>query len=99
MEKIQDQWIIKNPIAGYDGYANMWCCVITNNDGKILQRIYGSTKIEAESNTRLIASAPELLKACLSAKAMYEAQGISDDSRIGGEQYKQVKEAIKKATE
>lgn len=40
-----------------------------------------------------------LFKACLTAKAMYEAQGINENSRIGGEQYRELLAAIKKSTE
>lgn len=53
-----------------------------------------------KQTTKLISSAPELLEACLEAKAMYEAQGINvKRSRIGGEQYKNLLNAIEKATE
>ena len=52
-----------------------------------------------EANAKLIIAAPELLEACLTAKAMYEAQGINETCRIGGAQYKQLLGAIKKATE
>lgn len=38
-----------------------------------------------------------LYDACLEAKAMYEAQGINEDSRIGGEQYHNLLLAIQKA--
>lgn len=60
---------------------------------------YSVTKEEAEANAALIIAAPEMFEACLSAKAMYEAQGINEHSRIGGEQYKQLLQAIEKATE
>ena len=52
----------------------------------------------AMANAKLIAAAPDLLACCLAAKAMYEAQGITEKSMIGGEQYKDVLKAIKKAT-
>ena len=52
----------------------------------------------AEANATLAAAAPDLLEACLTAKAMYEAQGIKADSMIGGEQYSNLLIAIKKAT-
>lgn len=42
---------------------------------------------------------PKLLESCFAAKAMYEAQGVNESSRIGGEQYKNLLEAIKQATE
>lgn len=54
---------------------------------------------QAEYNAKLMAAAPDLLEACLTAKAMYEAQGINENSRIGGEQYKELLGAIKKALE
>ena len=54
---------------------------------------------EMEANAKLIAAAPELLNACLAAKAMYEAQGINVNSRIGGEQYSELLLTIQKATE
>lgn len=52
-----------------------------------------------EANAKLIVAAEDLLKACLTAKAMYEAQGINENSRIGGEQYTELLKAIKKALE
>lgn len=55
-------------------------------------------RTRAEANAKLIAAAPELLNACFTAKAMFEAQGINKDSRIGGEQYSQLLNAIKEAT-
>jgi|GEM_PF-3982632 hypothetical protein len=54
---------------------------------------------EVEANAKLLYSAPELLECCLTAKAMYEAQGITEDSRIGGSQLKELNLVIKKATE
>ena len=54
---------------------------------------------KAEANAKLIAAAPDLLESCLAAKAMYEAQGINENSRIGGDQYTKLIEAIKKALE
>lgn len=47
----------------------------------------------------LISAAPDLLDACFNAKEMYEAQGINENSQFGGEQYKQLIHAIKKATD
>lgn len=52
-----------------------------------------------KANAKLIAAAPDLLKSCFEAKAMYEANGITRESRIGGEQYSNLISAIKKATE
>ena len=66
---------------------------------KIANRVSGCNYEEAKANAKLISSAPELLKACLEAKSMYEAQGINVESRIGGEQYKNLLNAIEKATE
>lgn len=56
---------------------------------------------ESEANAKLIASAPDLLEACMEAKAMYEAQGINELTscfRIGGYQYDRLLNAINKAT-
>lgn len=92
-------WLLKNPIAKYAGYNNLWFCIIESEDRHIIQKIYGKTKEEAEANAKLIAAAPEMLEACMTAKAMYEAQGITPESIIGGEQYSSLLNTIKKATE
>lgn len=57
------------------------------------------TVSECVANAKLIQAAPEMLEACLVAKAMYEAQGINETSKIGGEQYRNLLDALKKATE
>ena len=54
---------------------------------------------EAIKIAKRMAAADDMLNACLTAKAMYEAQGITTDSIIGGEQYSELLLAIKKATE
>lgn len=66
---------------------------------KISNRISGCTIEETEANAKLIASAPDLLECCLTAKAMFEAQCINEQSRIGGEQYAYLLKIIRKATE
>lgn len=78
------------------------CCVGSESSGKVIAHvlIFGDTISEEDvANTKLIAAAPEMLNACFTAKAMYEAQGINEYSRIGGEQYSQLLNTIKKATE
>ncbi len=70
-------------------------------DGRDDLRYYGGYLI-AESilkkpDAQLIAAAPDLLESCLTAKAMYEAQGINERSIIGGAQYSQLLQAINKA--
>lgn len=60
---------------------------------------YDASMKNWDANAKLIVAAKDLLEACLAAKAMYEAQGINENSRIGGEQYTKLLEAIKKALE
>lgn len=55
------EWAIEGE-AIYDPLANMWFCAIVNEEGKILQRVYGIDKEEAEANAKLIAEAPKLLE-------------------------------------
>ena len=50
-----------------------------------------------KKDVALISAAPDLLECCKTAKAIYEAQGINENSRIGGEQYQQLLQAINKA--
>lgn len=90
-------WILKNPVAKYAGYNNLWFCIIESEDRHIIQKIYGKSKEEAEANAKLIAAAPELLQALKAAKAVFDSQGINETHSIVGEQYKKVVEAIKSA--
>lgn len=71
------------------------------NFAKVVVRMEGFKKLSEEgaANAKLIAAAPDLFECCLTAKAMYEAMGINTNSRIGGEQYSNLINAIKKATE
>jgi len=92
-------WTIKNPIAEYDSYSNMWFVVIWSESDRIIQRIYGSTKSEAEANAKLIAAAPDLLKELVQLRkwvcALKDwAGGTSLDPDI-----ESVDAVIKKATE
>lgn len=48
-------------------------------------------------NAKLIASAPDLLEACMVSKAIFDSQGIDETHRIVGEQYKLLIKAIEKA--
>lgn len=70
--------------------------LILSSDGAI-GRLHGMEDRQHEANAKLIAAAPDLLEACLTAKALFQAQGINENSRIGGAQYKQLLEAIRKA--
>jgi len=54
------EWVIYLKSVEYDGYANLWFCVLTNSEGVIIQKIYGRTKEEAEANAKLIAAAPKM---------------------------------------
>lgn len=76
--------------------ANDW-----SHFAKVVVRIEGIKEFSEEglANVKLIASAPDLFNSCMEAKAMYEAMGINENSRIGGEQYSKLIQAIKKATE
>jgi hypothetical protein len=89
------EWVIKNQIAEYDGYSNMWYVAICLESDRILQRIYGATKSEAEANAKLMAAAPIMLKALLewqAANALGDAEMLSQ-ARITRDI------AIRKATE
>ena len=55
------------------------------------------TTNETIANLFLMAAAPDMLEALQAAKALLEAQGINSESRIGGEQFLKVQNAINKA--
>lgn len=86
-------------------------CVVTDTPDELL-KISGHSGTEAndyyggalicdyiwrKKDVALISAAPDMFECCLTAKAMYEAQGINKDSQIGGEQYEQLLRAINKA--
>ena len=88
--------------------------MVTNTDDGFPGGVSGHTGVEAvehyggvlicesifrKKDVALISAAPDLLEACLEARVMYEAQGINEESRIGGEQYKRLVFAIGKAME
>ncbi len=87
-------------------------CVVTNTNegfsentghsGIDARKYYGGSliceSIYREKDIALISAAPDLLDACLTAKAIYESLGINENSRIGGDQYKKLLQAISKAT-
>lgn len=52
----------------------------------------------AEANTKLIAASPSLLEGCRTAKAIFQAQGIDSNHKIVGKAYKEIEDAIEKAT-
>ena len=82
------EWALRNPIAEYNAYSNMWCCAIQYGED-IGQMIFGKTKEEAEANAKLIAAAPELLE------ALIEVVRISDRKH---DAWDKAKQAINKAT-
>jgi hypothetical protein len=88
-------------------------CVVTDtpdelpensgHSGKGAYEYYGGNlvceSIWRKKDVALISAAPDLFEACLTTKAMYEAQGINENSLMFGEQYKQLIKAINKATD
>lgn len=62
----QGEWVL-NPIANFAKYNNLWFCTIEGNNRELIQKIYGKTKEQAEANAKLIASAPKMYNALLSA--------------------------------
>ena len=68
-----------------------------------LMPFYGGTliaeSIHRKEDVSLISAAPDLLEACIAAKAIFEAEGITKDHRIVGGEYTLIVDAIIKATE
>lgn len=56
------KWWMRTMEAEYDPHSNCWFCVIWHKAGKVLTRIYGVTKIEAESNFALAIESKEMAK-------------------------------------
>jgi hypothetical protein len=75
----------------------------SGHSGKGAYEYYGGNlvceSIWRKKDVALISAAPDLLEACLATKEMYEAQGIDENSLMFGEQYKQLVQAIDKATD
>lgn len=69
-----------------------------NKDGIAIANVFGRTTVEQESNLKLIAAAPEMFKALQAAKAVLDCQGINENNSVASPQYKQIVQAIKKAT-
>lgn len=95
-------WNLKNPTAKYAAYNNLWFCIIESEDRRIIQKIYGRSKEEAEANAKLIAAAPDLLNNLESLILSIMAHPDYASGEEGDEWHDLIEiaeETIKKATE
>lgn len=79
--------------AHYNGWVNAWFCIVEDENSRVLQKIYGSTKLEAEANAKLFLAARDLLEACKAVMNSPRTESLKFDV------LNKLYESIKKATE
>lgn len=100
------EWFVKSEIdEEYPQKTNYSVHCDPFNDGKftftpiIADMRFARSNEEAEANAKLIAAAPELLQACHNALMSLEAMNTIRENFIPETTIRELKQAIKKATE